>query len=50
MARAADCGLAADCEREWRTRSRVEPKLRAEVRDRGLEKAIKFAISFPYLG
>jgi hypothetical protein len=43
-ARLAGCGQAGDGKGEWRTLRKAGPKRWAEVRNRGLEKATKFAI------
>jgi len=48
--RPACCELAAECAGNWRTLSRAEPKLWAERRNRGLEKATKSGVSLLYLG
>jgi hypothetical protein len=49
-ARLAGCGQAADWLEYRRALDSPSPKLRAEERIRGLEKATKSFISFCYLG
>ena len=48
--RRTNCGQAADCEGNRRALDTAEPKLWAEERNRGIEKATKSGVSLRYLG